>query len=82
MKNLYLKAFLSSSLSILPMIGIVFILSLSGLTPLIANDYPILIVGALVLIIGLALFQIGASSSLSKVASSLIFAASISSFVI
>ncbi|MGM9874226.1 MAG: DUF1538 domain-containing protein [Bacilli bacterium] len=67
MKNLYLKAFLTSCLSILPMIGIVIILSLTGLTPLPSSNYPILLVGALVLIVGLALFQIGASSSLSKV---------------
>lgn len=67
MKNLYLKAFISSSLSILPMIAIVIFLSLVGLAPLPTNDYPIILVGALILIIGLALFQIGASSSLSKV---------------
>lgn len=69
MNNRYLKALGSSSLSICPIIIIVLILSWTGLCPLSASrgDYGLLFVGMFVLIIGLSLFQIGASGSLTKV---------------
>ena len=67
MKNRYIKSLLTSAISITPVIVIIFIMSLSTLTPLTNDDYIMLGIGAVVLIVGLALFQIGASSSLSKV---------------
>ena len=69
MKNRYLNALISSSLSIAPMILIVCILSWIPLLnlSLSLNDYVMLIIGGLVLIFGLALFQIGASTGLTKV---------------
>ena len=70
MKNRYLSALLSSTLSIAPMIVIVIILSFIPLANRVSfnsDDYLLLIIGMFVLIFGLALFQIGASSSLSKV---------------
>lgn len=69
MKNRYLQAFISSSLSIIPMIIIILVLSLSGVSKLdfARGDYLLLFIGMLVLIIGLGTFSIGASSSLTKV---------------
>ncbi len=69
MKNRWLNALISSSLSIVPMIAIILILSFSKLSPLDAGrgDYTLLLVGMVILIVGLSIFQIGASSSLSKV---------------
>lgn len=70
MKNRYLNALLSSSLSIVPMIAIVLILHFTNLAKITTHDSSniiLLLVGMVVLILGLALFQIGASSSLSKV---------------
>ena len=67
MKNRYLSALISSSLSIAPMILLVCILSWTPLLNLGAFDYLMLIIGGLVLIIGLALFQIGATTGLTKV---------------
>ena len=69
MKNRIVQSFVNSSLSIAPMIAIVLILSLTGLAPLNfqRGDYWLLITGMFVLIIGLATFSIGASSSLTKV---------------
>ena len=69
MKNRYLNALISSSLSIAPMILIVCVLSwipFIGLH-LGVNDYVMLIIGGIVLILGLALFQIGAANGLTKV---------------
>ncbi len=67
--NRFLKSFISSALSIVPIIAIILVLSLVGLAPLDFNrgDYLLLLVGAIVLIVGLALFQIGANASLTKV---------------
>ena len=69
MKNRYVQALISASLSIGPMILIVLILSWAGLTPLdfARGDYWLLLIGMLVLIFGLAVFSIGANSSLTKV---------------
>ena len=69
MKNRYLQAFISASLSIIPMILILLVLSWTGVAPLDFNrgDYLLLIIGMFVLIAGLGTFSIGASSSLSKV---------------
>ena len=75
-KNRYLNAFISSALSIMPIIIIVIALSLSGLAPI--GDtftvsglgweyYVLLLAGAVVMIVGLSLFSIGASQSLIKV---------------
>ena len=69
MKNRYLNALLSSTLSIAPMILLVCVLSWIPLIGLdFTNyDYIMLIVGGVVLIFGLALFQIGATTGLTKV---------------
>lgn len=68
MKNQLLRTLLTSTISIAPIILLVLIMSWSGLAPLYGGwDYSLLIVGGLCLIIGLALFQVGASSGLSKV---------------
>ena len=69
MKNRYLDAFKTSFLSITPIIVIVLILSFTGLAPLdfFRGDYILLLVGLVILIAGLSIFQIGASSSLTKV---------------
>ena len=71
MKNRHIRAFVSSSLSIIPMIAIIFVLHFSKLASITtassnANVF-LLLIGMVVLISGLALFQIGASSSLTKV---------------
>lgn len=69
MKNRYLDALKSSALSITPIVLIVIVLSLIGVAPLDfgRGDYWLLLIGLFVLIIGLSIFQIGASSSLTKV---------------
>lgn len=71
MRNRLLEALKSSSLSIAPMIAIVLILHFTGLASITPNgnleNIWLILIGMVVLIIGLALFQIGASSSLSKV---------------
>ena len=71
MKNRHIQAFISSSLSIMPMIVIILVLHFSRLAPIAtkgdSSNVWLLIVGMFVLISGLALFQIGASSSLTKV---------------
>ncbi|MCQ2742548.1 MAG: DUF1538 domain-containing protein [Bacilli bacterium] len=67
MKNRWLRSFISSSMSILPMIAIVLVLALTGIAPLSSGDYLSLGIGAAILIAGLSLFQIGASQGLSKV---------------
>lgn len=67
-KNAFLNSLITSSLSIVPIIVIVSILSLTGITPLPQKlDYAFLYIGMIVLILGLALFSIGAERSLSKV---------------
>ena len=69
MKNRYLDALKTSCLSITPIIVIVLVLSFTGLAPLefYRGDYILLLVGLVILILGLSVFQIGASSSLTKV---------------
>ena len=69
MKNRLVQAFISASLSIVPIILIVFIMSWTGLAPLNfqRGDYWLVLTGMIVLIIGLAIFSIGANSSLTKV---------------
>lgn len=68
MKNRYLDALKSSALSITPIIAIVLVLSFTGLAPLASfKEYLLVLIGLVVLILGLSIFQIGASSSLSKV---------------
>ena len=69
MRNRYLQAFINASLSIGPIVLIVLILSWIGLAPLnfARGDYWLLIVGMFVLIGGLAVFSVGASTSLTKV---------------
>ena len=70
--NRHLKAFISSGLSILPMIIIVILLSFISINgekclTLEGIDYLALFICAVVLILGLGLFQIGASKGLAKV---------------
>ena len=69
MKNRWLSALITSSLSIIPMMVIVLVLSFTKVAQLDygRGDYVLLIVGTFVLIIGLTIFQIGAGSSLTKV---------------
>lgn len=69
LKNRHVQALITSTLSIAPIIAIVIILSLVGLAPLNFNrgDYLLLLIGMIVLIAGLTIFQIGASRSLTKV---------------
>ena len=69
MKNRYLQAFISASLSIIPMILIILVLSWTGVAPLdfARGDYWLLLIGMVILIAGLGTFSVGASSSLSKV---------------
>ena len=69
MKNRYLSALQSSTLSILPIVVIVLILSIPALNVISLQswDYVMLLVGTLALIIGLSLFQIGAQTGLIKV---------------
>ena len=74
MKNRYLSALISSSLSIGPIVVITIVLALifqfiniDGIIKFQVVDYLLLLIGMVILIVGLSLFQIGASSSLSKV---------------
>ena len=69
MKNRYIQAFTSASLSIIPMILIILVLSWTSVAPLnfARGDYGLLLIGMIILIAGLGTFSIGASSSLSKV---------------
>lgn len=73
MNNRYLKALLSSSLSIVPIVVITLALALSfqlvgtNMIKFQGVDYALLLIGMVVMIVGLSLFQVGASSSLSKV---------------
>ena len=76
MQNRFVKSLLSSCLSILPIIAIIFILSLSNLAPIGNNfnqqdlgweNYIVLAIGAAGMIIGLTLFQTGAAKGLTKV---------------
>ena len=67
MNNRYLNALVSSSLSIVPIIAIVIILSLTKVAPLNGEQTLLIVIGMIALIIGLALFQIGASIGLTKV---------------
>ena len=68
-KNRYLNAFKSASLSIIPIVLIILVLSWTGLSPLNFNrgDYLLVLLGAIALIVGMAIFQVGASTSLTKV---------------
>lgn len=67
MKNKYFRSFINSSISILPIVLIVFVLSLTGLAKISDYDYTMLSFGAVAMIIGLSFFQIGAQNSLVKV---------------
>ena len=69
MTNKYFKSFLNSAISILPIVAIVFALSLSGFAPINNNDYVMLSIGAVIMISGLSFFQIGAQNSLIPVRS-------------
>ena len=76
MQNRFLRSLLSSTLSIIPIILIIFILSISNLAPIGNNfntqelgweNYILLSIGAAGMIIGLTLFQTGATKGLTKV---------------
>ena len=73
MNNRYLKSILSSALSVIPMIALVFLLSIIkidngvSLVPMQSFDYIALTLGAVIMIVGLGLFQVGASTGLAKV---------------
>ena len=74
--NKYLRAFLNSAVSILPISIIIFVLSITGLAPIGYSAktpdggyliYIMLLIGAVFMMIGLSLFSIGAQNSLIKV---------------
>lgn len=68
MKNRFLRAFFSSSIAICPIIILILVLSFTGIAKFpYAHNYLALIIGGLCLIVGLALFQIGADIGLTKV---------------
>ena len=76
MKNRYVSALISSTLSIAPMVAAILVLSLCGVTNINTMDSSgamdwsntwLLLIGLFVLIIGLALFQVGTDMGLSKV---------------
>ena len=67
MKNNYLRSVINSAISILPIMAIVFLLSLTGLARISNTDYVMLTLGGIIMIFGLSFFQIGASTSLIKV---------------
>ena len=76
MNNKFVKSLVSSSLSIIPIIGIVLILSLTNLAPIGNNfvneslgfeNYILLGIGAIGMIVGLTLFQTGAAKGIAKV---------------
>ena len=69
MKNRYLNSIKSSALSILPILLIVLFLSIPGIgiVKLTGWDYLMLGIGGVTLIFGLALFQIGAATGITKV---------------
>lgn len=69
LKNRYFQAFISASLSIVPMVLIILILSWTNVFSFNAGrgDYLLLFIGMFILIAGLSLFSVGASMSLTKV---------------
>ena len=76
MNNKFVKSLVSSSLSIVPIIAIVLVLSLTNLAPIGNNfvrsdlgseNYILLLIGAVGMIVGLTLFQTGAAKGLTKV---------------
>lgn len=73
LKNRYFRSALNASASILPMIAIVLLLSIikvdgiNSIVPLGNFDYLALLIGAFVMVMGLGLFQVGASTGLAKV---------------
>ena len=68
MKNKYIKSFLNSAISIIPILAIIyalsFVLQASGLNGLSNTEYILLAFGGFAMMVGLSLFQIGAQSSL------------------
>ena len=70
--NRFFRTLLEASLSIIPIIAVVLFLSIpmfngEPLIPLFEMDYLLISLGAVVLILGLAIFTLGASRSLSRV---------------
>ena len=73
MKNRYVKSLVSSTLSVIPMIALVVVLSVIKVSdtvtmvPLQLFDYIALGIATIIMIVGLALFQVGAETGLAKV---------------
>ena len=68
MKNRFIRALATSSISIAPIILLIAVMSLTGISSFPHwTNYVALIVGGACLIVGLALFQIGADIGLTKV---------------
>lgn len=76
MKNRFVKSLISSALSIIPIVAIIFVLSLSDIAAIGNNfnhsdlgfdNYILLIVGSIIMIFGLTFFQTGATKGLTKV---------------
>ena len=66
-KNSYIKAIITASISITPIIILCLIMALTKLISFNHVDYIFLAIGWISLIIGLALFSVGCSSGLSKI---------------
>ena len=66
-KNTYLQAIVTSSISITPIIILCLIMALTKLISFNAVDYIFLGIGWIALILGLALFSVGCSSGLTKI---------------
>ena len=66
-KNTYLKAILTASISITPIIILCLIMAWTGLISFNYVDYIFLIIGWISLILGLALFSVGCMSGLTRI---------------
>lgn len=66
-KNTYIKAIVTSSISITPIIILCLVMALTKLISFNATDYIFLGIGWVALILGLALFSVGCTSGLTKI---------------
>ena len=66
-KNNYLKAVVTASISITPIIILCLVMALTKIIPFNVVDYVFLIIGWISLILGLALFSVGCISGLSRI---------------
>ena len=66
-KNTYIKAIVTSSISITPIIILCLVMALTKLISFNVTDYIFLGIGWIALILGLALFSVGCTSGLTKI---------------